>query len=212
MIRALQVVGWILFFLLATGVALYAYYYFAQFSSSPPDAAATGIPAQIRDRPLWFFMHVGGGATALLLSPWQFVGGIRNRWPVIHRYVGRLYVAAVFAGGLAGLVLALNSDAGLIAQSGFGLLAILWLTVTLAAFVQGWRRKISFHRNLMIRSAALTFAAVTLRLYLPLTFIFFEPNYGIGFDITYPAIAWLCWAPNLIIAEWIVRRWPYGGE
>jgi hypothetical protein len=45
----------------------------------------------------------------------------------------------------------------------------------------------------------LTFAAVTLRLYLP--FAFFSPW---GYDATYRAISWLCWVPNLLVAEAIV--------
>jgi hypothetical protein len=56
----------------------------------------------------------------------------------------------------------------------------------------------------MIRSYALCLAAVTLRLYLPLS-----GAIGIPFDDAYPAIAWLCWVPNLVAAEWLVipGRW-----
>jgi hypothetical protein len=45
---------------------------------------------------------------------------------------------------------------------------------------------------------------VTLRLYLPLS-----GAIGIPFDDAYPAIAWLCWVPNLVVAEWLVipGRW-----
>jgi hypothetical protein len=48
----------------------------------------------------------------------------------------------------------------------------------------------------MIRSYALTAAAITLRMYLPLSFALKIP-----FEIGYPAIAWLCWVPNLLVAE-----------
>jgi predicted membrane protein DUF2306 len=48
----------------------------------------------------------------------------------------------------------------------------------------------------MIRSYALTAAAITLRLYLPLIFVF----HG-SFSIAYPAIAWLCWIPNALAVE-----------
>jgi len=47
---------------------------------------------------------------------------------------------------------------------------------------------------------ALTFAAVTLRLYLPVL------GGTLGFETGYPIVAWLCWVPNLIVAEWILRR------
>jgi hypothetical protein len=48
----------------------------------------------------------------------------------------------------------------------------------------------------MIRSFALTAAAITLRMYLPLAFVFHW-----NFSVAYPAIAWLCWIPNSIAAE-----------
>lgn len=51
----------------------------------------------------------------------------------------------------------------------------------------------------MIRSYALTLAAVTLRLQLPASAML-----DIPFETAYPAIAFLCWVPNLILAEiWI---------
>lgn len=52
------------------------------------------------------------------------------------------------------------------------------------------------HRRWMIRSFALTAAAITLRLYLPLIFVFHW-----SFSIAYPAIAWLCWIPNALAVE-----------
>jgi hypothetical protein len=55
------------------------------------------------------------------------------------------------------------------------------------------------HRAWMIRSYALCLAAVTLRLYLPLFGLA-----GLPFEVAYPAIAWLCWVPNLVVAEWLV--------
>jgi hypothetical protein len=54
----------------------------------------------------------------------------------------------------------------------------------------------------MIRSYALTFAAVTLRIWLPL----FQNGFGMEFISAYVIIAWLCWVPNLLWAEWYVRQ------
>ena len=52
------------------------------------------------------------------------------------------------------------------------------------------------HERWMIRSFSLTFAAVTLRLYIPIGMIA-----GFPFNQAYVAIAWLCWVPNLMAAE-----------
>src|SRR5260370_20371385 len=53
----------------------------------------------------------------------------------------------------------------------------------------------------MIRSYALTLAAVTLRIYLPASQIA-----GIPFPDAYQTISWLCWVPNLVVAEWWILR------
>ncbi|RZJ36326.1 MAG: DUF2306 domain-containing protein, partial [Brevundimonas sp.] len=57
------------------------------------------------------------------------------------------------------------------------------------------------HRRWMIRSLALTFAAVTLRIMIPLSMIS-----GLDFAVAYPAIAFLCWIPNLLLVELWLRR------
>jgi hypothetical protein len=54
----------------------------------------------------------------------------------------------------------------------------------------------------MVRNFALTLAAVTLRLYMPLMLAILHWP----FPRTYIIVAWLCWLPNFVIAEWMVRR------
>lgn len=202
----LRFAGWLVFLTLATGVAGYAFAFFTGLITPPLSESTTGVLTHLRDRPTWFFLHIGGGGPALLLAPWQFASPIRNRWPHIHRFMGRLYVLAGLIGGTAGLVMAFKSDAGLIAQIGFGALAVAWLTTTSIAFILAWRRKITAHRRWMIRSAALTLAAVTLRIYIPFSMIVLNPRFGIDFETAYIAIAWVCWVPNLIVAEFYLRR------
>jgi len=53
----------------------------------------------------------------------------------------------------------------------------------------------------MIRSYALTVAAITLRSYLPLMLVA-----GVPLAMSYPLVAWVCWIPNLLFAEWLIRR------
>ncbi len=89
----------------------------------------------------------------------------------------------------------------MVARLGFGSLGILWLGFTAAAFVKVRQGDRAAHRRWMIRSYALTLAAVALRLYLPASFMAQIP-----FEKAYPAIAWLCWVPNIIVAELFVLR------
>ena len=62
-------------------------------------------------------------------------------------------------------------------------------------------RRFDEHRRWMIRSFALTFAAVTLRLQIPVSQIL-----GYDFMESYRIIAWSAWVPNLILAEMYLRR------
>ena len=62
--------------------------------------------------------------------------------------------------------------------------------------------RITEHRRWMIRSYSLTFAAVTLRVALPLFFILG----GMDYDEASNYVAWISWVPNLLIAELYLRR------
>jgi uncharacterized membrane protein len=185
---------WGLAAFLSAGIAIFSYRYLPAIGPMAPS-----ILDNLFAKP-WLDVHIAGAATALLVGPLQFVPRIRQRRPV-HRWLGRIYVVGCLIGGVGGLVAAFGSTAGPIATAGFGSLAVAWIVTN----VQGWRmaraRRFDVHRAWMIRSFALTFAAVTLRLYLPLI-----PLTGAPFVDGYRAISFLCWIPNLIAAELYIRR------
>lgn len=184
---------------MSIAMALFSYRYIPAVGPLAPD-----ILANLFARP-WLNLHVAGAATALLLGSFQFIPALRRGGT--HRWVGRAYVLSCLVGGIAGLPLALGSTAGPIATAGFGLLAVLWLTVN----ALGWRaallRDFVTHRRWMIRSWALTLAAVTLRLYLG-----GATASGLPMPEAYRAISFLCWVPNLLVAEIYLRLRPYLAE
>lgn len=141
-------------------------------------------------------MHLAGGSLTLATGAWQLNTQLRSRHPALHRWIGRLYVVAVLVGGLGAAVLAPHSQAGMVAHWGFGLLAVAWLGTTIVAYRAIRRRDAAAHRRWMLRSFALTFAAVTLRIYLPLS-----QALGLSFGTSYQVISWLCWVPNLLLVE-----------
>ena len=97
--------------------------------------------------------------------------------------------------------MAVGTTAGPAATAGFGSLALVWLIATSNAWRLGMRRDLVAHREWMIRSFVLTFAAVTLRLYLPIAQLL-----PVELDDAYRAISFLCWAPNLVVAEAYLRK------
>lgn len=195
MTTRLSRLSWGLAALLSLGVGVYAYHYLL-----PNAVALPGVAGNPMAHP-WLFVHAGLAATALLLGPTQFLPRLRLTRPRLHRWMGRTYVLACLTGGSAGLTLALGSTAGPIARAGFAALAVTWMVCTAMAWRMALHRRFDVHRRWMIRSFALTFAAVTLRLYLPIAQIA-----GLDFLPSYRAIAWLCWVPNLIAAELYLAR------
>lgn len=152
----------------------------------------------------WVYLHVFGAAAALGLGPLQFVGSLRARRPNLHRWLGRIYLAVgVGIGGSSGYVLALGAYGGAWARAGFAALAALWLACGIVALQRILCGDVAGHRRWMLRNFALACAAVTLRILLPVAVAA-----GVAIEVAYPVIAWLCWLPNLVVAEWLLRRRP----
>jgi uncharacterized membrane protein len=188
--------AWAVMAVLAFGVGAYAIVLLAA-----PTLGAPFVADRIAAMPLAAYGHIAGGAVAMILGAFQVSTIVRQHSLTRHRWLGRAYVAAVFVGAPSGLALATVSEGGMVTHVAFGLLAVLWFGTTAMAYVQIRQRNLLAHQQWMIRSYALTLAAVTLRLYIPAAIIS-----GVSFEAAYPAISWLCWVPNLIVAEWIIRR------
>lgn len=148
-----------------------------------------------------FLAHVIGGGIALLAGPWQLMPRWRAARPGWHRRAGYIYTGAVLVAGGAGLVLGPRAWGGLAAQSGFTVLAAAWLATTAAGVRSAIAGDLRAHRAWMTRSFALTFAAVTLRLQVPLL-----GAIGVPEATAYALVAWSSWVPNLVAVEWWARR------
>lgn len=148
--------------------------------------------------------HVAGGAVALLLGPTQFVPALRRRGRAgFHRWAGRAYMVSIAVGGVFGLWMAFLAFGGIVARLGFGALSVAWLTTGYVAYRHIRAGERSAHRRWMVRNYALTFAAVTLRLWIGVSM-----GLGMELEIAYPVIAWLAWVPNLLLVEWLLRWRP----
>jgi uncharacterized membrane protein len=199
---------WIL--LSALAIAVFAPLPYALNSLTDLTANGQDLAANYVDRStavrLAFYLHIGFGGLALLLSPLQFVSRLRTRAPQVHRAVGRVVLGAIAIAGVAGLVLAPHNLAGPVGTAGFGLLAVLWLTFAATALRAIRRRDVGAHRRWMVRTFALTYAAVTLRLWLGVLIAGQLSLSGVGeqvaFDSAYLLVPFLSWVPNLLVAEW----------
>ena len=150
--------------------------------------------------PVYAAMHVVGAGIALLIGGFQFAGRIRKRAINLHRWSGRIYLICVLIGGIGGFVLAGQATGGPVACIGFGMLSVIWLFSGWQAFAAVRAGDIANHRLWMARNFSLTFAAVTLRIYLGLL----QGPMELTFEEAYPVVAWLSWVPNLILVEWFL--------
>lgn len=193
-------IGRILIVLLSIGVGAYAFT-FLDFKIKSILVDKAELASQVFYQ-IGFYSHVTGGGIALIVGAFQFFPKLRQRRLSLHRLLGRLYVVACLWGGFSGFFIALYATGGPITKWGFSLLAIFWIYTTAMAYFSIRGKAIEAHREWMLRSYALTFAAVTLRLHLPL----YTSLGAMDFLPAYRIVSWSAWVPNLLLVEWFIQR------
>lgn len=183
--------------ILAIVVASYASLYLIRGS----DAFGPNLRESFLARPWGIFPHVFVGGIALVLGPFQFRRSLLLRNRPLHRRLGLTYVICSAMTGVSGLYMAVWSYGGLITHLGFGTMGFLTFVTALKAYFHIRAREVAVHRAWMIRNYAILFGAVTLRIWLPLMAIGMKE-----FETPYLIVSWLSWVPNLIWAEWYLRR------
>ena len=154
-------------------------------------------------RPMTVIAHTLFGPIALTLGLVNLHPAIRQRqrWPV-HRWIGRIYLISSIVLAGAGLSLSFHAAGGLVPRTGFGLLAVAVLGTSIMGYRSIRMRDVKHHREWMLRSYALIFAAVTLRIWMAILVTVYQGQ----FVPAYRWSAWLCWVPNALFVEWMIRR------
>jgi uncharacterized membrane protein len=194
-----QKVGWVILLLAAVFPVLVSLGY---LTMDPANFAFPQQKAAYTAHMTMLMTHIITAMLAILIGPFQFLPRLRKgRLLKVHRWLGRTYMLSILFGGLSGLYMAQFAYGGIISRLGFGALAILWLYSGYRAYRHIRNKEIEQHREWMIRNYALTLAGLMLRVWVPLSM-----PLGIDFTTAYMFIGWLCWVPNLFVAEWIIRR------
>jgi uncharacterized membrane protein len=193
--------SWALLALSALAIGLFSLRYALPGMPLPSDLPSLALS------PRPFVVHAVSASLALMLGPLQLVPAWRARFPALHRWVGRAYVLSVAVAWLSSLPLAVNAMTGAVAATGFFALGVAWIVATGMGLAFALQRRFAEHRRWMLRSFALTAAAITLRIYLGASMAA-----DIDEALSYPFIAWLCWLPNLLVAEWYLRSGPWSAR
>ncbi|MFF2080237.1 DUF2306 domain-containing protein [Kitasatospora sp. NPDC058162] len=171
--------------------------YLTGSSFAPIDRSIVGYYASL-------VAHAGPAGLTLVLGPLQFVPRLRTRYPRLHRIVGRVYLVSVVAASAAALYAATVSPSGFPLQVAFSLLAAAWLYTAAQAYRTIRRGEVRLHRIWMIRNYALTFGAVTLRLYLLAGLALAKLVPSLTFRDVYTTAGWAAVLGNVLIAEYFI--------
>jgi uncharacterized membrane protein len=194
--RYASLAGYTLLIVLALAIGVVS----LRYATFNPAVAPDELRPNMEAHPPIFVAHTVAAAIALLVGVWQFMP--RTRRTAWHRIEGRVYVLACLIGSVAGFTIAFHTTAGPWAAAGFAILAVLWFGATLTGYLNARRGNFVLHRRWMIRSYALTSAAITLRLITGIGGVL-----GITFYDAYVFAAWASWIINLALVEtWLAYR------
>lgn len=147
----------------------------------------------------FFYIHVYSSIFVLLAGFTQFSNYILEKKKSIHKNIGKFYVFIVlFLSAPSGLYIGVFANGGFYSKVSFVTLSILWFYFTFKGFTSIKNKNLKDHKTFMLRSFALTFSAVTLRLWKVVFVYLFQPS---PMDL-YQIIAWIGWIPNLLIIEY----------
>jgi uncharacterized membrane protein len=143
---------------------------------------------------VWLLLHIAGGTAALFCGPFQLWSGLRNRNRVVHRWIGRAYVAGVLVGGAAAFYLSFFSRPRSFGVALFALALAWWFTVGTAVRAIKQRR-VDTHKRWMIRGYVVTFSFVTFRMLIEV------PVWSFAGDSWLAVVLWVSWVIPLALTE-----------
>ena len=150
----------------------------------------------------FYYSHVLIGGFILVIGFFQLHPASIRKYKSIHRVTGYIYVMGIlFLAAPGGLIMSFFIGRGPFVLASFISQAVLWFLFTAIAFEKIRKRDIEAHKQWMWRSFALTFAAITLRVYI----FFVSWSFDLSQPAAYATLAWLSWLPNLLAVEVYLR-------
>jgi len=151
----------------------------------------------------WLLPHGIFGAIVIFLAPLQFSERLRRRFTRWHRIAGRIYVGGAFTLAPLGAYIQYYTER-LGAPRSFTVLAVvdavMLIGTTAIAFLFAYKRKITLHRQWIVRSYAVALVFIEGRFIMGIT--------GwelLGVEIV-QAIIWSCLAMSILLAD-VANHW-----
>ena len=146
------------------------------------------------------YLHLYTAPFILIAGPLMFVRSLRVKYPRLHRWAGRVYIAVILVTAIATLRLSLNETEGPLTVFGFATLSVLWFATAAMAWIRAVQGQWEQHRDWMIRNYALTLTNVTFRIQIHLLLWL-----GAPWELVYEPLRSLQFVPNLLVAELLIQ-------
>ena len=148
-----------------------------------------------------FYIHVYLGGMALATGWLGFLPKIRARYPLIHKISGRIYVLCFLITAITSIPAGLYAQGGWFSKTGFVSVALLSIITTSSGFMAIINKNVKSHRKWMAYSYACCFAAVSLRLWIPILYLIIQDRV-----LVYNFVAWFSWLPNLLFVRLFIAK------
>lgn len=154
-------------------------------------------------------LHFAAGGLILALGCIQLIAAVRERFPALHRWLGRVYVAAALVSGIGGLIFiaAKGTIGGTAMDVGFSLYGVLILLAAVETLRHALGRRLDTHRAWALRLFALAIGSWLYRMEYGFWIMLFgrlgrTPDFRGPFDVV---MAFFFYLPNLAVVEAFIR-------
>lgn len=145
-----------------------------------------------------FYIHITSSLLVLLTGLPQFFPRLTKQYLPFHQWIGKSYVLLVLIfAAPSGLILALFANGGIASKTGFAMQCLVWWSCTFMAYRKIRQKKFQEHIVWMLRSYAVTLAAMSLRTE---TYAMYYLLHAKPIE-TYVTITWFSWVGNLFLVE-----------
>ncbi|MEM7127714.1 MAG: DUF2306 domain-containing protein [Chloroflexota bacterium] len=154
-------------------------------------------------------IHFIGGTVLLFFGTIQFIERLRLRYPVIHRWLGRIYIASSLATAIGGLlyIFTHGTVGGTVMDVGFALYGLVMMVAAVETIRHARARRYERHRIWALRLYLLVIASWLYRMEYGFWYLFTggagsTPNLIGPFD---QVMAFFFYIPNLLLLEFFLR-------
>jgi len=154
-------------------------------------------------------LHFMAGGLILIFGCVQLMGSVRARFPLLHHWLGRIYVTAALLTAIGGLVFVVSKGTigGWVMDLGFGLYGVLMIVCAVMTIRLAMAKQFVDHRRWALRLFALAVGSWLYRMDYGFWYLLTD-NAGHNETFTGPfdyVMDFFFFIPNLLVVEIILR-------